>query len=776
MKKINILLAFMIAMASMMSCTDDMLPAEPETPSAGNDSVRVRVKAFTGDAETRTDLSADFKVLWSEGDRIKMGVYTFDLVEGAGTTTGTFECSTTSTIRDGEYTVYYPTNYSETKWPQQLYYGPDCISRAPMVGTATVKDGVVSPISFKNVGGVLRYTVKGDEGTKIRFIEIASETNNLDVVMNCINDMVLSPQGAVFNLALPPGTYQNAILTFHAADGRTATKKAAQLKVTRNMVSLATIDNLVFKEPDPDYLLMFYGCGSGNLDLHITRNILQILNEGTDGKVKTTFQYKLSNNLQTSYTDFNGVRRFTGDENLFFKRFFRDDDTTMATTIYNMYSGFLSAIESTKIGDKTYNISSPEALADFISWSKEKYPTAKRTILVLSSHGNGWSIVSDGKKDQTRATMIDDSAKKFLSLKMVADGVTAGGKVDLLYTDACQMGVYENIYGYANCSKYLLTTTERTPIKGGNYPALMKALKATADTSDEEFEKAFRNVCDQSVSTSWWGSIKNFYADIALYNLTKLGILTPVLKKVADTLTEKYTSEESVMPTADLPPLGDQFAAYIRSAASNCMYTTRYFYVNMSEIPSSMVPYLKMDGIWPDGSGDFNFSEILLWARYGIGKGAEQAFAEKHDDFIKLQKVIAGYDTYAFSPTDLLRLLDNALTAAGAQNNPFKQLRADLLDALKKVGYIRCTIEDEKPGIDQEYELCSPGVNLFPLGPEAYYHDWNILPLKNIPSHEDALRYYQNLDFDKQVGWSRFLQQLDVVPTVITNPSRKEVR
>lgn len=51
-----------------------------------------------------------------------------------------------------------------------------------------------------------------------------------------------------------------------------------------------------------------------------------------------------------------------------------------------------------------------QALADFVRWSKQKYPGAKRTILIINDHGSGWELDKDGKQDApTRAILFDDN-------------------------------------------------------------------------------------------------------------------------------------------------------------------------------------------------------------------------------------------------------------------------------------------------------------------------------------------------------------------------------
>lgn len=239
MKKINLFLTILAAAAGFTNCTKTDLVVNKETGNGGT------VVYATTDATTKTTLAADYKVLWSTNDKIKFvkdgattTTYTYTLLSGEETTNGTFTCA--DTPEDGEYTVYYPASYDGTNWPAQTYAGETDISGALMKATATVSGGSVSDISFKNEGGILRYTVKGSK--TIKSINVKSGST-LDVTLDCgTSGVELTTKGTVFNIALPAGTYSDATLTFTATDYTIAEKTASSFKVTKNMVSLATFE------------------------------------------------------------------------------------------------------------------------------------------------------------------------------------------------------------------------------------------------------------------------------------------------------------------------------------------------------------------------------------------------------------------------------------------------------------------------------------------------------------------------------------------------------
>lgn len=253
MKKIYSILLILAAAAGVTNCSKADLVENKETGIGGT------IVYATTDATTKTTLADDYKVLWSTGDKIKFvkngeftTTYTYTLLSGEETTNGTFRCAETPV--DGTYTVYYPASYDGTNWPAQTYAGEKGISGAPMKATnVTVSGGVVPNISFNNVGGILRYTVKGSK--TIRTINVKSGLT-LNVTLSCgTSGIALATEGTVFNVAVPEGTYSSATLKITATDNTVATKSATSFTVTKNKVSLATFEetDLSFVNPNvPD--------------------------------------------------------------------------------------------------------------------------------------------------------------------------------------------------------------------------------------------------------------------------------------------------------------------------------------------------------------------------------------------------------------------------------------------------------------------------------------------------------------------------------------------
>lgn len=554
-------------------------------------------------------------------------------------------------------------------------------------------------------------------------------------------------------------------------------------------------DNDFPVEPEdttPDYLLMHYGVGSGNLDDCILSNILHALDEGSDDKVKMTFQYKVSGAYQNRYEsmeeiDFAGTRRFTADDNKHLVGKYDDLASSHFLLSQNEIDSLCCKINSDSVGDRFYNMSCADGLGDFIKWSKEQYPNAKRTILVIGGHGYGWQFeydgVVDGNLEQTRSMLHYDNnlaEPDLLSLNETVEGLKQGGGVDLFYTDACLMSQYENIYGYAGCTKYLLSSLAEISALGGNYSQFLKLLKDTGNT-DQEFEEAMHRYVDACTSKEWWGQQRLINGDLGFYNLTKLDQVTLVLKKMTETLIRKFKSDESIEPTAEELPYGETFAPYIRNAVLSCEMAWRYDEVTLYQF-RSFHPIGLYDAInedkdyFPNNGGYYYLSDLIAWLRYCDTPGAKKMFDKDPQGCQRFLAVMSSFLEKSFVIADMIRLLDNNLDAVGAKNNPFKEIRQELSEAIKSMAYIKCVMKEEVPGIDPEYDQCSPGVTVIPFNEELFNSDLNYKLIKNNLSVNDAISIYQNLEFDKQVGWSRFLQTIDVFPSAMTNSSRGKIK
>lgn len=143
------------------------------------------------------------------------------------------------------------------------------------------------------------------------------------------------------------------------------------------------------------------------------------------------------------------------------------------------------------------DMASPAALTDFLLWADDAYP-AKRVMLVLWNHGNGWDQ-KDGPFDGTcpdnrskaRSLLYDDdNQSEFLPNACVKSAIQrAGVSVDILGFDASIMGTIEALYEFRDLSEIVISSQEVGESHGWDYHAILSELTATAQMDEETLAK-----------------------------------------------------------------------------------------------------------------------------------------------------------------------------------------------------------------------------------------------------------------------------------------------
>lgn len=243
MKKIIIAMAAIAAAFTMASCNKEQL-VEPEkdiTPTEGN----CIITASTESSLTKTSLMGNdtdgYEVVWSEGDTFKLRGETFTLIKGAGTTSGTFQGN--APAMNGTHTAFYPASYDGTNWPaEQSYTEGNGITGSPMTADVYCMRGEISggKVEFKNVGGILRLTIKGSE--KIKSIMVCTD-NTPNITLNCGDGVDLtSTDGTVFHIAMPIGTHSGTSILFTTSNNKYCIKKLkSDLVINRSEITPASI-------------------------------------------------------------------------------------------------------------------------------------------------------------------------------------------------------------------------------------------------------------------------------------------------------------------------------------------------------------------------------------------------------------------------------------------------------------------------------------------------------------------------------------------------------
>ena len=240
MKKIIIAMAAIAAAFTMASCNKEQLVEQEENTALGNSIIT----ASTESSLTKTALKGDdekgYEVVWSEGDTFNLAGNTFTLIEGAGTTSGTFQGNVSGT--NGYKTAFYPASYDGSNWPTKQTYTKGNITGSPMKADVyCIKDEIEGgKVEFKNVGGILRLSVKGT--AKVTSITVYTD-NMPDITLDCGDGVDLNnTDGTVFHIAMPAGTHSGTSILFKDDNSKCCIKTLkSDLVINRSEITTASI-------------------------------------------------------------------------------------------------------------------------------------------------------------------------------------------------------------------------------------------------------------------------------------------------------------------------------------------------------------------------------------------------------------------------------------------------------------------------------------------------------------------------------------------------------
>ncbi|RYG25975.1 hypothetical protein EON82_05120 [bacterium] len=139
-----------------------------------------------------------------------------------------------------------------------------------------------------------------------------------------------------------------------------------------------------------------------------------------------------------------------------------------------------NTIKSTLIQDMGSNVDmgSPDALADFVSWAKAKYP-ADHYAVVLWNHGAGWNGPRTAAAIKRGISYDEDTGSHMDPWEV--NTALSGQRFDILAYDACLMQGAEDLIELSDKADYIVGSEENTPGPGYPYHLVFKPFVDTPD-------------------------------------------------------------------------------------------------------------------------------------------------------------------------------------------------------------------------------------------------------------------------------------------------------
>ena len=308
--------------------------------------------------------------------------------------------------------------------------------------------------------------------------------------------------------------------------------------------SIDKVDNPV-TPPEPEqlaeYTILYYAHGGGNLDDFILSMIADFYKASPDAykKVNVVVQYKFSSakNIKGLRDSLDVFSENYGNKTI---RWAIDPAKTFmeqASSQNNIY------------GADNADITCPDSLTNFINWAAQKYP-AKKYMLIMNDHGRGY--VPHDELPEIPATtrgMIYDTGNKdkhFTAKSFHRAVANANVRFETIYLLACLMNNLEYQFEIQDLCDYVIASTYVMPAWGGALYDLPEILSQP----NVDIERALDAYCKADVAS--WDIIYSveggypegypFYSDLTVTRTANIAHLGEMMRQFTDRLCNTYSN------------------------------------------------------------------------------------------------------------------------------------------------------------------------------------------------------------------------------------------
>jgi hypothetical protein len=294
------------------------------------------------------------------------------------------------------------------------------------------------------------------------------------------------------------------------------------------------------QESQAEYTIMYYTAGARNIDVNMLNTLSNFYDANPEAykKVNVVVQYKYSTaeNLNKTLGSF-------GPE--FCTTF---GSKTLRWAVDPAKKIDAEAFDPANIyGADNADITCPDSLTNFINWAARKYP-AKKYMLVVADHGGGYvpgsELPETGTTRTNRSIMNDDGYDgKAFTAKSLSRGIkNANVRLQTIYMLACMMNNMEYQFELKDLCDYVIASTYVMPANGGAMNVLVEQLSQPS----LDIEHALDEYIKADVK-SWEPKDGNpestiTYNDLTLTRTANIDKLGTMMRQFVDRLCETYTN------------------------------------------------------------------------------------------------------------------------------------------------------------------------------------------------------------------------------------------
>lgn len=304
-----------------------------------------------------------------------------------------------------------------------------------------------------------------------------------------------------------------------------------------------------------EWTVMIYMNGKNNLEPDALNNFHAMASVGSSDKVALVVQLGRPKHPSKADGNWSGVYRFLVG---------KDQAPRPGTAVEKVAAGVAS------------DMGRPQTLADFIKWSKVKYP-AKHYMLIVWNHGQGYrlmlAMLAAKRTSRTlaapltpkpgfgpiggfRAVSSDEDTGSILYNAEVQQAISLSfsgtDKLDVIGFDACLMSMLETGYALKSSAKIMVASEELEPGDGWQYAEWVGKLVASPGLDGTALGRA--------IVESYGGHYgDSYFTTLSMVELSRMDDVALELSQMSDAIRNGGTTELMAMRAAraELSSYGD---------------------------------------------------------------------------------------------------------------------------------------------------------------------------------------------------------------------------
>ena len=314
------------------------------------------------------------------------------------------------------------------------------------------------------------------------------------------------------------------------------------------LLTSCTIDNSdnpvipTDSEQTAEYTILYYGHGGGNREYFYLQKISDFYNASPEAlkRVNVVVQYKFSTTEKLKEQEYFGADscKLYGSKTI---RWALDPAKTFKEQAYDPASIY---------GADNADHTCPDSLTNFINWAVKNYP-AKKYMLIVHDHGGGY--MPDGELPEAqpaaaaRRSLVGDDGNEghHFTAKSFRRALTqANVRFETVFMDACLMNNLEYQFELHDLCDYVIAPTYSKPSIDGAYrmiPQVLGQPMVDIEKALDTYCKACVNSCDIAMETETDDTTPN-YTDMTVTRTANIPHLGEVLREFTDRLCNTYAN------------------------------------------------------------------------------------------------------------------------------------------------------------------------------------------------------------------------------------------